>query len=302
LSGWDEALDLLQRAHEAFGVSSTGEPPSPSPSPSPRNELVMESCGLAAERAHASAERLYQAARNDESLMRLLRETAAAHRSGWRATRHVLDVARADRGPAADTPMGQREHALRMAGYLRDQHDHLVRSRAEARAHAAALRKLRYGRLAGARAGLPRLSQPSAYGRLSARSGRREVAAVILWEARRRGYDKEQAIAVLSTALQESGLRPHALGGGGAWVGIFQQDKSYAGSADPNRNIAEFFNRLDAKGGASSSDIWKTIFWLQQAPSMSSAEAAYTHGRRAYLTEIKSQEGTATQLYHEIAA
>jgi hypothetical protein len=66
--------------------------------------------------------------------------------------------------------------------------------------------------------------------------------------------------------------------------------------------IAEFFNRLDAKGGASSPDIWKTIFWLQQAPGMSSAEAAYTHGRRAYLTEIQSQEGMATQLYHEIAA
>lgn len=295
MSGWDDALELLARAHDAFG-GPAGEP---GVSPQ-RGGSVLESGGAAGERARASAERLYRAAQNDESLMRLLRETAASHRHGQQATGQVLDAARADRGPASDTPMGQREQALRMAGYLRDQHEHLVRSRAQARAYTAALRKLGYGRRAR-HAGLPRLERPAAYGRLTARSDRREIAAAILWEARRRGYDRNQAIAILSTAMQESGLRAHASGGGGAWVGVFQQDTSYAGRADPNRNIAEFFNRLDAKGGASSPNIWKTIFWLQQAPGMSSAEAAYASGRRAYLTEIQSQEGAARRLYEEIA-
>ncbi|SKO35040.1 NLP/P60 family protein [Mycobacteroides abscessus subsp. abscessus] len=298
MTNWDESIELLQRGHEAFGAPATNAPVPPT-----GGQAIADSSSPAAERARASAERLYKAAQNDESLMRLLRQVAATHRQGQQATRLVLDAARADRGPAADTPMGQREQARRMAGYLRDQHGHLVRSRAQARAYAAALRKLKYRRaLRTGRRELPGLAQPSAYGRLTARSGRREIAAAILWEARRRGYDKDQAIACLSTALQESGLRPHASGGGGAWIGIYQQDTGYPGRADPNRNIAEFFNRLDAKGGPSSPDIWKTIFWLQQAPGMPSAAAAYATGRRAYLTEIQSQLGTARQLYQEIAA
>ena len=95
-------------------------------------------------------------------------------------------------------------------------------------------------------------------------------------------------------------MRPGAVGGGGAWKDVFQQDKSYLGRDDPNIAISEFFNRLDGKGGPGSRDIWKTIFWLQQRPGEGSAESAYLHGRRAYLTEIQSQFGRATRLYHEI--
>ncbi|MGV0743879.1 DUF4226 domain-containing protein [Mycolicibacterium sp. XJ870] len=141
---------------------------------------------------------------------------------------------------------------------------------------------------------------PSALGDLTSASSPREVAAAILGEARRRGYSEDQAIAILSTAMQESGLDPTAIGGGGAWHGIFQQDTSYPGRDDPNANIAEFFDRLDAKGGSGAEDTWKTIFWLQQRPGELSAEAAYANGRQAYLSEIQSQSGAATQLYREL--
>jgi len=69
-----------------------------------------------------------------------------------------------------------------------------------------------------------------------------------------------------------------------------QQDTSYPGRDDPNVAISEFFNRLDARGGPAH-DIWKSIFWLQQRPGDVSADAAYAHGRQAYLAEIQSQVG-----------
>jgi hypothetical protein len=81
---------------------------------------------------------------------------------------------------------------------------------------------------------------------------------------------------------------------------IFQQDASYSGRADPNTAISAFFDRLGAKGGPASPDIWKSIFWLQQRPGESSAEAAYAHGRKGYLVEIQSQLMLATRLYREI--
>ncbi|MEV5360575.1 phage tail tape measure protein [Micrococcus luteus] len=112
-----------------------------------------------------------------------------------------------------------------------------------------------------------------------------QVAAAIIGQAQSRGFNRDQTIAVLSTALQESGLNPAASGGGGAWHGIFQQDASYPGRDDPNANIAAFFDRLGAPGD----DIWRQIFGLQQGTSYDSSGA-----RTAYLTEIQSQVAKAT--------
>jgi len=129
----------------------------------------------------------------------------------------------------------------------------------------------------------------------------REVAAAILGEARRRGYSPAQAVAILATAIQESGLRPAAVSPNGLWESIFQQDASYPGRRDPNRAIAGFFDRLGSHGGPAAPDIWKAIFWLQQRPGEPSAAAAYAHGRRGYLTEIMSQRDQAAALYRDIA-
>ena len=133
---------------------------------------------------------------------------------------------------------------------------------------------------------------------LSAESSREDVARKIIAEGRKRGYSDEEITAILSTAIQESNLSPSAIGGGGAWHGIFQQDTSYPGRSDPNQNIAEFYNRLDAKrsGPGASSDIWKNIFWLQQRPGEAGGDAAYANGRQAYLSEIQSRQGEASQL------
>lgn len=134
-------------------------------------------------------------------------------------------------------------------------------------------------------------------GTLTANSSPEQVFAAVLGEAKRRGYSLDRALACASTMLQESGGRPTAQSPNGLWYGPFQQDAGYAGRHNPNLAIREFFDRLDAKGGRTSPDIWKSIFWLQQAPGMSSAEAAFASGRHAYLHEIQSQLGRARQMY-----
>ncbi len=141
----------------------------------------------------------------------------------------------------------------------------------------------------------------AALGRLTVNSTPLEVAAAIIHEAHRRGYSPGQTIAILSTGLQESGLNPPAVSPNRLWENIFQQDMSYPGRGNPNTAITGFFDRLDQKGGPTSPNIWKSIFWLQQRPGEPSADAALAHGRQAYLSEIQSQIGKATAMYEEIA-
>ena len=143
---------------------------------------------------------------------------------------------------------------------------------------------------------------PAGVGNLTASSSKDEIASAIIGEATKRGFTPEQTQAILSTAMQESGLVMQD-GGGGAWHGIFQQDSSYAGRDDPNQNIAEFFKRLQSKMSSpgASDDIWKNIFWLQQAPGALSADAAFAGGRQAYLKEIQSQSGAAATSYGRLS-
>jgi Domain of unknown function (DUF4226) len=147
----------------------------------------------------------------------------------------------------------------------------------------------------------PRGSVGTPLGGLTLDSSPRDVAAAIIHEAQRRGYSPRQAIAILSAAMQESGLRPRAVSPNGLWESIFQQDSSYRGRGNPNTAISEFFDRLEHHGGPSSPDIWKSIFWLQQRPGEPSAETAVAHGRQAYLTELLSQLPKATAMYRDIA-
>lgn len=141
-------------------------------------------------------------------------------------------------------------------------------------------------------------------GALHRNSSPREVAAAIIAEAKKRGYTAAEAIACLATSMQESALKPDAVSPNGLWKGPYQQDSGYPGRDNPNTAIDEFFNRLDrlrASAGASS-DIWKNIFWLQQAPGISSADQAFATGRQAYLAEIQSQRSAATQMYEQLTA
>lgn len=121
------------------------------------------------------------------------------------------------------------------------------------------------------------------------------IAQQIIREAQRRGYDP---VPPLSTAIQESGLRPAVVSANGKWIGIYQQDTSYSDRNNPTANITQFFDRLDAKRRTAgwSADLWLNIFWLQQRPGETSAELAYRNGRQAYLTEIKSRTREAQHL------
>jgi hypothetical protein len=139
-------------------------------------------------------------------------------------------------------------------------------------------------------------------GALSPDSSPRQVAAAIIGEAHRRGYSPHQTTAILADALQESNLNPRAQSLNKLWYSVFQQDSSYPGRRNPNLAIAEFFDRLDRHGGPASPDIWKSIFWLQQRPGEPSAQAAFAHGRQAYLREIQSQMHRAAAIYREIVA
>ncbi|MDD7813710.1 N-acetylmuramoyl-L-alanine amidase [Mycobacterium sp. CSUR Q5927] len=121
------------------------------------------------------------------------------------------------------------------------------------------------------------------------------IAKDIITEAQRRGYDP---VPPLSTAIQESGLRPAVVSANGKWIGIYQQDTSYSDRNNPAANIRQFFDRLDAKRRTPgwSDDLWLNIFWLQQRPGEPSAELAYRNGRQAYLNEIKSRTTEAVRL------
>ena len=137
-------------------------------------------------------------------------------------------------------------------------------------------------------------------GRLTPDSTPREVASVIVHEALRRGYSPHQTCAILSTAMQESGLRPRAVSPNGLWKSIFQQDSSYRDRDDPNAVIQQFFDRLATKGGPRSPDIWKSIFWLQQRPGDTSPQIAWSLGRQAYLGELQSKLSESVRLFREI--
>lgn len=146
--------------------------------------------------------------------------------------------------------------------------------------------------------GAPGLPNGVAVPTLSSSSSPEEVARAIIAAAKSRGYSDDQALAILATAMQESGLRPGADGGdqgiGGA-LGLFQQGNSYGDRSsrlDPNQAITAFFQRLDSQGGASSADIWQSIVGVQQH----GGAWAGTAGDRRYLGEIQGQRAAAQKL------
>lgn len=100
----------------------------------------------AADRSNRSTQRLYGLADADGELERIVAAARADHTQARTATRMVLDAARADAVPGADTPVGRREAITRMVARLRAQHRHLTRSRRRSRLLARRLRQLRYRR------------------------------------------------------------------------------------------------------------------------------------------------------------
>ena len=138
--------------------------------------------------------------------------------------------------------------------------------------------------------------------KLDSKSTRRDVLAAIVGQAQQRGFKPEEIKAIVSTAIQESGLDPTKWDPTGKWLGLFQQDNSYLNRNDPNAQISEFLKRLQnlrASGGGSG-NIWKDIFWLQQAPGAASAADAFNNGRQSYLSEIMSRSAEADKAVQEV--
>lgn len=138
--------------------------------------------------------------------------------------------------------------------------------------------------------------------KLDSKSTRRDVLAAIVGQAQQRGFSPEEVKAIVATSIQESGLDPTKWDPSGQWLGLFQQDNSYTGRQDPNSQISEFLKRLQTLrgSGGSSGNIWKDIFWLQQAPGAATANEAYNGGRQGYLGEIMARSAEADRAVQEV--
>jgi hypothetical protein len=123
-----------------------------------------------------------------------------------------------------------------------------------------------------------------------------QVAQLIVGEAKARNHTRDECLAEMSALYQESQWDETVWDRTHVTYGVAQQDGSYAhrfeGAA---AQVKAFFDKLDVKRASPGhGDIWLNICWLQQAPNWSSAQYWYDHGRRAYLTEIKSRIATVT--------
>jgi phage-related minor tail protein len=137
---------------------------------------------------------------------------------------------------------------------------------------------------------------------LTSSSSREDVARKIIAEGRKRGYTDDQIADILSMAIQESNLDPNAVGGGGEWKGIFQQNSAYPGRDDPNTQITGFYDTLDKKktDPGWSQNMDDNLFWVQQAPSAETAQAAVANGRGGYMTEINQHQDEATKMLADL--
>lgn len=134
-----QALAALSRGHHLFS-GQTAVPTivgADRVTPAPHD-------GLAHRATAQSTAQLRRIADNDRALAHIAASAHTEHTDAKLATRALLDAAHADTTPAADTPLGRREAAARMAARLRQQHRHIAATHRRARLLAARLRRLRY--------------------------------------------------------------------------------------------------------------------------------------------------------------
>lgn len=145
----DQTLAALERGHKLFAGTPVDPGVGPGGASSRADRITQATSGGglptgAGVHSQSVVADLRGGAKADTELGRILAAAQRSHADAASATRVILDAARADRVTAGDTPMGQREAALRMIARLRAQHGHVVRSRAQQRALALRLRRLLY--------------------------------------------------------------------------------------------------------------------------------------------------------------
>jgi len=149
-----EAVAALERGHRLFAGPSlpAGVGEGEHGLHASRITAVIASDGVPAAvqvRSGSAVKGLHNLAGVDGQLASVLNEAQAGRDRASHATRVILDAARADTVPGADTALGQREAMRRMLARLRSQHGHVTRSRAQSIALAARLRRLLYLRQLG---------------------------------------------------------------------------------------------------------------------------------------------------------
>ncbi|WP_197283698.1 transglycosylase [Mycobacterium sp. Marseille-P9652] len=132
-----QALAALSRGHDLFAGGATVDHLGDTPA---------QLQALAHRMSRVGMQQLHRMAESDRALAHTMAAARAHHASARTATGAVLEAARSDAVPAADTPIGRREAMSRMAARLRAQHRHIAASHTRARQTAQRLRRLQYPR------------------------------------------------------------------------------------------------------------------------------------------------------------
>jgi SLT domain-containing protein len=135
-----KAIALLARGHSLYGAGHLDA--GVSDAPVQLRERADRLSGV----DRQMAARLRGSAAADSELAAALAAANLDHAVGRRASGRVLDDARSDSMPAADTPLGRQEALGRMAARLRQQRHYLHRSQRNSRQLARRLRRLAYQR------------------------------------------------------------------------------------------------------------------------------------------------------------
>jgi SLT domain-containing protein len=129
---YDKAIELLTRGHRLYGAGHLHAGIGEVPEQLRKHADRLTEAGL---RASAAA---------DSELAAGVQAASSDHAAGRYGTRRILDDARGDSMPAADTPLGRQEALVRMAARLRQQRHHIHRSHRHAHLLARRLRGLLY--------------------------------------------------------------------------------------------------------------------------------------------------------------
>jgi SLT domain-containing protein len=147
-------LTLLARGHDLYGRDGehvdAGTADAPEQLRQHAQRLAGSHAGSGMEAARLAGLRMAAGLRRtadaDSALATALADARTEHAMGRRGTRRVLDDARGDSLPAADTPLGRQEALRRMAARLHQQRRHVHRSQRTSQLLAQRLRRSDYPR------------------------------------------------------------------------------------------------------------------------------------------------------------
>lgn len=207
-----DEIAALTRAHELFA----GHPPNlnlgggaESAEQAMGDGQRLSGPGFAGYRrtaAHSLVDLRHTAA-TDSEMMSILRGAADDHAAAHQRTKAILDAARTDQLPAADTPMGQREAIARRIARLRAQHRTVESARLSVARRRAMIRALRYRHGRGEGADLGRLlGAPNSRAAQAVRAALSKLGKPYVWGAT--GPDRFDCSGLTQWAYKHAGVDP----------------------------------------------------------------------------------------------